>query len=60
MTDDEIAQIMKLLEELLDRAHARGLNEVAGHLEAAIEAAVEAALAAENDDSYADDDYADS
>lgn len=60
MTDDEIAQIMKLLEELLDRAQGRGLNEVAGHLEAAIEAADEAAMAAENDYSYSDDDYDDS
>tara|TARA_Y100000310_G_scaffold335264_1_gene416835 strand:- start:1051 stop:1233 length:183 start_codon:yes stop_codon:yes gene_type:complete len=60
MTDDEIAQIMKLLEELMDRAQARGLNEVVGHLEAAIEAADEAAMAAENDDSYSDDDYDDS
>ena len=61
MSNDEIAQIMKMLEELLDRAHAQGLNEVAGHIEAAIEATDEAAMAAENDYSYAgDDDYDDS
>ena len=59
MTDDDIAQIMKLLEELLDRAQARGLNEVAGHLEAAIDAADEAAMAVENNYSYSDDEYDD-
>ena len=59
MTDDEIAQIMKMLEELLDRVQARGLNEVAGHIEAAIEAADEAAMAAQNDYTYSDDDYDD-
>jgi hypothetical protein len=59
MSNDEITQIMKMLEELLDQAQAQGLNELAGHLEAAIESADEIAMADQNDDTYSDNDYDD-